>query len=213
MCVPGRWMPSLVIAPPTKHAFITPISTLSLVASRDPEVLEMLGLTAQEAVGSRTILSYVFRKFGYDEANIGMDLLTFDGATIARPVFTAFYGSNIQLAGLLSILSACLAPLLTQSPGSVRELLAQSPGSVTEPLQDLLMEELSIAIFDKLKTNQLVQPSTSYINTGNTSVIASIMTSTYDRVATVIGKSSVHDSQLTEFFQGVAQVSGRYGTA
>jgi hypothetical protein len=194
-----RWAPSLVLAPPTTKAVITPMSSLSLVAARDPDVLEELGLTAQEAVGSRAVLSYVFKKYGYDETAMGMDLLTFEGATIGRPVFTAFYGTNVQLSGLFSVLSSTLAPLLGL-PAVSRRLLG------TSDLQKALMQELSTKIYENLQVN----PTTSYFQTGNAAAITSILNETYTNIATQFsGVPVVGAAKLSELYNGVAKVGAR----
>jgi hypothetical protein len=193
-----RWAPSLVIAPPVTKAFITPLASLSLVAARDPDVLTELDLTTQEAIGSREVLSFVFKKFGYDEASMDMDFLTFESATIARPGFAAFYGTNIQLAGLFSILGSCLGPLLKPSGGG-RRLLQISP-----ELESALWEELAVNIFDHLQIN----PTGSYFKSGDDKVLISILNETYSNLAGRFDdEPEIDAAKLTELFEGIAKVS------
>lgn len=195
----------MVLAPPTTTAFITPMSSLSLAAARDPAVLEELDISYPEAIGSRTLLSYVFKKYGYDEKALGMDLLTFEGATIARPVVTAFYGTNIQLAGVMSILSSTLVPLLGLS-GASRRLLGSSAD--VAQVQDALMNELLTNIFGHLK----VDPTTSYFKTGDADVIQGILNETYTNIATQFSDAVpvVKAVKLSELFAAIAKVSTSY---
>jgi hypothetical protein len=198
----------MVVAPPTTNVVITPLSTLALVAARDPDVLFELDLTTQQAIGSRKVLSHVFKQYGYDEAAMGMDLLTFENATLSRPIFTAFYGTNIQLAGLFSVMSSALRPLVAQTgDGDGRRRLQQT---TTADLEQELQRQLAINIYDKLSVN----PFTSVIHTGDTDIIANIMRATY---AAVSGNFSdvapVDATKLDQFFLGIAKVSAAHNHA
>lgn len=191
-----RWTPSLAIAPPTTSAVITPLATLALAASRDTTLLDELKLTTQQAIGSRKVLAAVFKKYGYDEASIGIDLLTFENATIARPMFAAFYGTNIQLAGLFSIMSAALTPILPKpAVPATRRLLADS----TSPAQ-AISEALTFNIYKMLA----VTPAASLIDTTD---ISSLLAAAYaDASAKVTGVAPVDAAKQTDFFKAVAKV-------
>jgi hypothetical protein len=202
-----RWTPSLALAPPTTTAVITPLATLALAASRDPAVLAELKLSTQEAIGSRDVLSYVFKKYGYDEAALDMDLLTFTNATIARPAFAAFYGTNVQLAGLSSILTAALTPVLPKpSPIATRHLL-ETP--TLDPAK-ALSEALAINIFKHLP----VTAATSLIDTGNKDAMLDLMFDAYTEVSAKIGGvAPVEFAKLAKLAGAVAEVSGGAGKA
>jgi hypothetical protein len=196
----------MVIAPPATNVVITPLASLALAAARDPNVLEELDLTTQEAVGNRMVLNHVFKKFGYDEDAMVMDLLTFENATLARPVFTAFYGTNIQLAGLFSVMSSALKPLVAQTgDGGSRRLLQSSSADIQQELQ----KQLATNIYSQLS----ILPLTSSIRTGDSKVIARIMEDTYASVCDTFGDvPEVDDSKRAAFFLGVAKVSAATGT-
>jgi hypothetical protein len=188
----------MVLAPPATNVVITPLASLALAAARDPQVLAHLNLTTQQALGSRKLLSYVFKKYGYDEAAMGIDLLTFENATLSRPAFAAFYGTNIQLAGLFSILTAALRPLVAQT-GS-RRLQETTTADVDQELQ----RQLATNIYNQLA----VTPFTSALRTGDTAAIATVMRATYDNVCKKFNTvPSVDAIKLDQFFLGVAQVT------
>jgi hypothetical protein len=192
-----RWSPGMVLAPPATNVVITPLASLALAAARDPQVLSQLGLTTQQALGSRKLLSYVFKKYGYDEAAMGIDLLTFENATLSRPAFAAFYGTNIQLAGLFSILTAALRPLAQTGSMHLQE-------TTTAELDQELQRQLAINIYNQLS----VTPFTSALRTGDTAAIVNIMRATYDNVCKKFNiVRSVDAIKLNTFFLGVAQVS------
>jgi hypothetical protein len=196
-------MPRLALAPPTTTAVITPLATLALAASRDTAVLTELKLTTQQAIGSRDVLTYVFKKYGYNETALGMDLLTFTNATIARPAFAAFYGTNIQLAGIFSILNAALTPVLPTplAPTTSRHLL-QTPA--VDPAT-ALSEALTINIFKLLP---VTDAATSLIDTSDKAAMLSLMNAVYTEVSASIGGTKpVADSKLAQLLTGVAQVS------
>jgi hypothetical protein len=178
------------------------VATLALAASRDPAVLSELDLNTQEAIGSRDVLTYVFKKYGYDEAALGMDLLTFTNATIARPAFAAFYGTNIQLAGLFSILSAAVTPLLPTHPAptTLRRLL-QTP--TVDPAK-ALSEALAINIFKYLP----VTPATSIIDTSDKTAMRRLINAVYAEVSAKIGGvAPVEFAKLAKLAGAVAEVS------
>jgi hypothetical protein len=195
-------MPKLALAPPTTTAVITPLATLALAASRDAATLTQLELTTQQALGSRELLSYVFKKYGYDEAALGMDLLTFTNASIARPAFAAFYGTNIQLAGLFSIMSAALTPVLPKPAVPATRHLLDAPVEVDAV--KALSEALTINVYKYLP----VTAATSLIDTSDAAAMLSLMNGVYaDVSAKVSGTPTVTDAKLTQLFAGVAEVS------
>lgn len=178
------------------------LSLLSGPASHDSAALEALNLTQTNAIGNIEVFHYLFKKYGYDEAKMGMNLLNFSNVTVARPGFAAYYGTSVQLAGLFSILGRSLSALLGEVDGAVsrkRLLLTQQ-----QPVSQALQQHLLAHIYDQLPVNQEM----SYLYTNNTGVIASIMNTTYSSAA--VNRShvpAVPAQKLQEFYDGVAYVS------
>lgn len=127
-----------------------------------------------------------------------MGFLTYENMTLARPAFAAIYGTNMQLAGLGSVLTSTLAPLLRAAPPPSGRRLQQAGASL--PSTQRLQTQLAAQLWTRARAegaNTLI----------STSAIRDIMRATYDALASSSsGGAAVPPSKLDALLQAVSKV-------
>lgn len=240
---PARRYAHVIVLPPLSRAVITEASLLSVAAASNGEspILVSLGLTPQQALGNRAVLSAVFKQLGFNETalqvragrvctralswmrlisgahacahrhrritqhapRMQVDLLTFENMTASRPVYAAFTGLNVQLAGLFSMLSKALGPLFEPSSAAKnshgrRLQQALSPAALAAELQSQLAAQLWAAVMTSNASTALTAPAT----------IQAVLQQTYTQMAAAVPPTvAVPPQQLVELCEVVATVS------